>query len=89
MILLPRLLSRGGPEQNPADGGRGIHKLCLGSESFCSLLKVLWVFIVVCVRAGESLGNPASRRAEDPDGAVERAAGSQPQGGHHRVASDG
>lgn len=36
--------------------------------------------------AGEGVGNPPSWFGEEPDGALEGAAGSQAQGGPHRVA---
>lgn len=42
----------------------------------------------MCVSAGEGVGDPSSRRAEEPHGSVEGAPGPQPQSGPHRVAPD-
>lgn len=43
--------------------------------------------VCVCVAlTGEGVGHPSPWCAEEPDGAVEGVAGSQPQGGPHRVA---
>lgn len=43
--------------------------------------------VCVCVAlTGEGVGHPSQWCAEEPDGAVEGVAGSQPQGGPHRVA---
>lgn len=45
--------------------------------------------LCVCrLLAGKSVGNPPSWFGEEPDDAVERASGSQAQGGPHRVAPD-